>query len=82
MPDEEWTDEQLLDYFEIHSQTERALFSHAHVDRFLKLVGRQMPKELEGSKFIVCRYREIHEFLDHARRRLRVRLVWSASSNA
>lgn len=37
MPNEEWSDEEFLGYVEIHSRTERALFSGAHVLRFLKL---------------------------------------------
>jgi hypothetical protein len=35
----DWTDKEFLDYVEIHSKTERALFSPTHVNRFMNLIG-------------------------------------------
>jgi hypothetical protein len=35
----DWTDEELISYFEIHSRTERALFAKEHVARLMKLGG-------------------------------------------
>ena len=35
----EWTDEELVDYFRIHSRTERHLFSREMVERMIELSG-------------------------------------------
>lgn len=42
----EWTDEEFLGYFELHSRTERALFHRGHVERLLKMAGRPVPERL------------------------------------
>lgn len=34
-----WDDKTFLDYVEMHSRTERALFHKMHVERLLKLAG-------------------------------------------
>jgi hypothetical protein len=35
----DWTDKEFLDYVEIHSKTDRALFSNTHIERFARLAG-------------------------------------------
>jgi len=35
------TDEQLIDYCDLHSETERALFSRQHINRMLELAGEE-----------------------------------------
>lgn len=46
---DEWTDEEFLRYVEAHSETPRALFSMAHVNRLLKTAGK---KEIMGEGFM------------------------------
>lgn len=36
---EEWTDDEFLGYFELHSRTPLALFHRKHVERLLKMAG-------------------------------------------
>jgi hypothetical protein len=39
----EWTDEDLIAYCESHSLTERHLFHRDHIERILRLAGRDVP---------------------------------------
>ena len=68
-------DDQLIDYCEAHSQTERALFAPIHVNRMLLLAGF-----LEGYPRVVSGWRnvftaEMQPLVDAARRRQKIKLV-------
>lgn len=40
-PEDNFTDEELIGYCRIHSQTQRALFHEMHVVRMLRMAGRE-----------------------------------------
>ena len=40
-PEDTFTDEELIGYCRIHSQTQRALFHEMHVVRMLRMAGRE-----------------------------------------
>lgn len=42
----EWSDEEFLGYFELHSRTDLALFHRGHVERLLKMAGQPIPAGL------------------------------------
>jgi hypothetical protein len=44
---EQWTDEEFLGYFELHSRTDLALFHRKHVERLLKMAGQKVPESLK-----------------------------------
>lgn len=60
-----WSDEEFLSYVEIHSRTERALFSGEHVIRFCKLAGRETNVPADG--FYAMHYHDISDALRDAR---------------
>lgn len=60
-------DSDFIQYCEIHSQTERALFSPADIDRLLVLAG-QNPVRNNG--FASMSYQNIEDLLDNARSNL------------
>jgi hypothetical protein len=64
----DWTDEALLDYVELHSQTERALFHVDHVNRLLELAGH--PGRFAGNGFTDLHYQDAKPLIEEARRRL------------
>jgi hypothetical protein len=39
----EWSDEEFLGYFELHSRTPLALFHRGHVERLLRMAGQAIP---------------------------------------
>jgi hypothetical protein len=43
---EEWDDEFFLGYFSLHAETELALFHRKHVERLLKLAGKDVPPRM------------------------------------
>lgn len=63
----DWTDAAMLDYVELHSQTERALFHVDHVNRLLELAGHP---RADWVGFASLRYREARPLIEEARRRL------------
>lgn len=42
----DWSDEEFLGYFELHSRTPLALFHRGHVERLLKMAGQEVPPHL------------------------------------
>jgi hypothetical protein len=42
------TDKEFIGYCELHSMTERRLFSAEHIGRLAKLVGKEVPTDLHG----------------------------------
>ncbi len=43
---EEWTDDDFLGYCQLHARTELALFHRGHVERLLRLAGKEVPTHL------------------------------------
>jgi hypothetical protein len=66
---DEWTDEQFLSYVELHSTTERHLFSKGHVIRLLALAGREVPPLV--SALIAVHHDLAQPMVDAARVRMR-----------
>jgi len=64
----DWTDEHLLGYVELHSQTERALFHVGHLNRLLELAGN--PGRFAGNGFSDLHYQDAKPLIEAARRRL------------
>jgi hypothetical protein len=42
------TDQEFIGYCELHSSTERRLFSAEHIGRLAKLAGKEVPADLRG----------------------------------
>lgn len=68
-------DNVLISYCELHSQTERALFSSTHINRMLLLAG--FP---DGYPRVVSGWNSVHQpemqpLVDAARRRQKLKLV-------
>lgn len=78
---ETWDDNELLDYVDAHSRTERALFSRAHVRRLFVLCGLPWPRGqlangvwldvAPSAEFVAIPYEDAAELLKIARARLR-----------
>lgn len=69
----EWTDAELISYCEIHCQTERALFSSAHINRMLALAGHPevYVREVPADRFFSA-HGEMEVLCKLARVRLRI----------
>jgi len=63
-----WSDQDFLEYIDIHSRTELALVANKDVRRLLKLAGREMPCHLEQVGWISCKHYDIAEILSDARK--------------
>lgn len=61
------TDEDLLGYALIHSQTDRALFHREHVKRIWTLAGRAVPNDLPD--FVSVYYDTMSTVVEEARKR-------------
>lgn len=65
---DEWDDEFFLGYFSLHAATELALFSRGHVERLLRLAGREPPERLGA--FVSVHSEVADPLIAEARRRL------------
>jgi hypothetical protein len=71
-------DESFLGYCEIHSRTERALFSGAQIRRLLELADHKMhidPLDLHDGMWLTMRSYLADPLIDRARERLRAGTV-------
>jgi NADPH-dependent ferric siderophore reductase len=68
---DDMTDEQLVGYTELHSQTERALFHSGHVNRMLELAGRE---ERIPEGWYAWHYCEAKRTIEAARENLKKKL--------
>ena len=67
----EWTDEELISYFRIHSRTDRALFAKAHVARLMVLGGSPQPNLAHMPAFITVHETEADLLIELARERMK-----------
>lgn len=65
----EMTDEELIGYAEIHSDTPRALFHRRHIERLAKLAGTEVKGALP--EFVAWHYIDAKPYLDAARKNLK-----------
>lgn len=65
------TDESFLGYVSLHCETERALFSNAHVRRLCELAGREAPEDLSESGLTAVPRNVAMPLVAEARKRLR-----------
>lgn len=68
-------DEELLGYFELHSRTERALFSRDHIVRLSKLAGYPVKDVSRLPQFIAVHEPVAKPYIERARRRMKFRLI-------
>lgn len=65
------TDSEFLGYVEIHSRTERALFSQAHAQRLLRMAGNPPNFQLDPREALVSIHDDVaDELVQMARERL------------
>lgn len=74
-----WTDEELIGYCEIHCETDVALFSGRHVNRMLALAGHPdcYVRSVPAGEFI-----SLHDNMAHLCKLARERLVSTQSTSA
>lgn len=68
----EWTDEEFLDYFEIHCRTERALFNGHQIRRLVRLGGAEGDdvEDMRDDEWATVREDVAQPRIDRARARL------------
>lgn len=72
----EWSNEELISYFRIHSRTDRALFAKAHVARLMVLSGSPQPNLDHMPAFIAVHETEADLLIKQARARMkRLRVI-------
>ncbi len=64
----EWSDAEFLGYVDEHSRTDLALFSREHVNRLLRLAGREEITDLPS--FVGMHRCDISDIIETARGRL------------
>lgn len=67
-----WTDEQFLGYFDLHSRTERALFSTEHISRLFSLAGKEFRNDAR-LEWMAFHHENAVGLIEEAYRRLRNR---------
>lgn len=61
----EFTDDEIIDYVEVHSQTPRALFHIDHINHLERVAGH--PEFKPGGQFYAWHYEQAKYYIDKAR---------------